>query len=473
MNMNDYHPLLAEYAKTGSEAAFRELTTRFMDLVFSTAVRLLDGDMDLARDAAQTVFIDLAKKAGSLPPDVMLGGWLHRHTIFVTSNLRRAEYRRQAREREAIAMMANDPNSETGMAQLAPVLDAAIDQLETEDRTAILLRFFEQRDYRAVGLAIGSSEEAARKRVDRALDKLHGLLQLKGVTLPVAALGTILAGEAVTAAPWGLATSVAGSALAGLGIAAKTTAPLWPRLLNSKLQYGLAIAMVGGMAGLVELHRQDQRDITATRALAEAQERQLAALHSQNDALAGQINVAPAGGKPDERDPSELLRLRGQLALLRKQMAEQANQQKTGYAELNQINDGLQWTNPGKFLPTHLLQNVGCATPAAAMQTYLWAMMNDETNAIKDLTMARAAKCIGAIAGGYQDYLGRGKGVFYNGIGSYPKEGLAGVCLSVIQPDNSEFNKYICLKQIDGEWRVFSDEWTPGKCLPDPKYNAD
>lgn len=94
MKTTDSQSLLAAYAKTGSEAAFRELLTRYVDLVYSTAVRLVENDADLAKDVTHTVFVDLARKAGYLPRDVMLGGWLHHHTVFVASTILRGERRR-------------------------------------------------------------------------------------------------------------------------------------------------------------------------------------------------------------------------------------------------------------------------------------------------------------------------------------------------------------------------------------------
>jgi DNA-directed RNA polymerase specialized sigma24 family protein len=70
--------LLAEYARNGSEPAFRELVARYLDLVYSTALRSVGGDTHLAEDVAQIVFVNLARKARWLPSDVLLGGWLHR-----------------------------------------------------------------------------------------------------------------------------------------------------------------------------------------------------------------------------------------------------------------------------------------------------------------------------------------------------------------------------------------------------------
>ena len=171
---------LAEYVQTGSDAAFRELVTRYVDLVYSTALRLVGGDTHRAEDVAQTVFVNLARLARTLPEDVKLGGWLHRDTCFAASTLVRGERRRQSRERQAAEMNALQNNSEADYSLVAPVLDEAINELEEADRTAVLLRFFEQRDFRSVGQALGSNEDAARMRVTRALVKLEDFLKRRG-----------------------------------------------------------------------------------------------------------------------------------------------------------------------------------------------------------------------------------------------------------------------------------------------------
>src|ERR1035437_9669098 len=129
LNMTDSGTLLAEYVKDGSEPAFRELVTRYVDLVYSAAVRLVEGDRHLAEDVAQTVFADLARLARSFPTGVMLGGWLHRHTCYVAATLLRGERRRRARERQAVEMNALQDHSEANLALLAPLLDEAINQL--------------------------------------------------------------------------------------------------------------------------------------------------------------------------------------------------------------------------------------------------------------------------------------------------------------------------------------------------------
>ncbi|HXJ58292.1 MAG TPA: sigma factor [Verrucomicrobiae bacterium] len=89
MSTTESQVLLLDYAQSGSETAFGELVSRYLNLVYSVALRRVSGDAHLAEDVAQTVFTDLARKGRSLPPDIMLGGWLHRHTCFVASTVMR------------------------------------------------------------------------------------------------------------------------------------------------------------------------------------------------------------------------------------------------------------------------------------------------------------------------------------------------------------------------------------------------
>ncbi len=254
--MTDSRQLLADYARNGSEEAFRELVTRYLSLVYSAAIRLVGGDAHLAQDVAQAVFVDLARKARTLPGDVRLGGWLHRDTCFVAAKTMRSERRRQSRERHAVEMNNLQDHSGSGLMQVAPILDEAINQLGAEDRTAILLRYFEQRDFRSVGAALGSNEDAARMRVNRALEKLHAVLMHRGVTLSVAALGTVLAAGAVTAAPAGLALTISSVALAGAAAGTGTPLALLKIMTMTNLKHGIgALVVVGVTTALVVQHQ--------------------------------------------------------------------------------------------------------------------------------------------------------------------------------------------------------------------------
>src|SRR5690242_13842288 len=317
--MTDCQRLLADYAENGSESAFRELVSRYLNLVYSVAVRLVDGDTHLAEDVAQIVFTDLARIARTLSKDVMLGGWLHRHTCFVAAKTMRSNRRRQFRERQAVEMNVQQDHSAANLSEVAPVLDEAINQLGAKDRAAILLRFFEQRDLRSVGEALGASENAAQKRVTHALEELRSMLKRRGLALSAAGLATALAGEAVTAAPPGLAVSIASAALTGAATAGGTGLTLLKLMTMTKLKAGIVAAVaVAGVATPLAMQHQTQ-----TRLRAENQ-----SLRQRVDDLAGENArlsnpAAPANSSQLSKDQlSELMKLRGEVGLLRRQTNE-------------------------------------------------------------------------------------------------------------------------------------------------------
>ncbi len=140
--MSDDAQLLRQFSREGSEPAFRELVERHLQLVNATARRIVAGDAHLAQDVTQIVFTDLARKAATLPDDVVLGGWLYRHTCYTAMKAIRAENRRRARERTAMEtnMLNEDAVRDEQWARLAPVLDDALNQLGEDDRDAIVLR---------------------------------------------------------------------------------------------------------------------------------------------------------------------------------------------------------------------------------------------------------------------------------------------------------------------------------------------
>jgi RNA polymerase sigma factor (sigma-70 family) len=257
--MTDSQTLFAEYVRTGSETAFRELVTRYVDLVYSTALRMVEGDTHRAEDVAQVVFVDLARAARTLSSEVMLGGWLHRHTCFVAAKTMRGERRRQSRERQAVEMNALQDNPGVNFSLVAPILDEAINELGEADRTAVLLRFFEQHDFHAVGEALGSNEDAARMRVTRALNKLQGLLKRRGVTTSAATLSVVLSANAVQAAPAGLAATLTSASLAGVAMGTGTTLALLKLMAVTKLQLGIICSLVVAVGTLVAIRHNTAR----------------------------------------------------------------------------------------------------------------------------------------------------------------------------------------------------------------------
>jgi RNA polymerase sigma factor (sigma-70 family) len=256
--MTETQTLLREYAEEGSERAFQELVERHIDLVYSTALRKVAGDSHCAADVTQMVFVRLSRQAGKLSREVRnFGGWLHRDACYVAAVLVRGEQRRRTRERQAVEMNSLHDEPDTNLTSVLPILDDAINELGDEDREAITLRFFEQQSFRAVGEIVGSSEDAARMRVNRALEKLHGLLRARGVAaVSVGALATILGTKAVSAAPIGLSASVVkgvgASATAGGGTssaAIRTIAKIWKPAVALPVGALMVILGVGIYAG--------------------------------------------------------------------------------------------------------------------------------------------------------------------------------------------------------------------------------
>src|SRR5712691_8534502 len=198
--MIDDLELLRAYAADGSDDAFRTVLERYVGLVYSAALRQVRNP-HLAEEVTQAVFVVLARKAASLRPGTVLAGWLFRTTRFVAARAVRDEQRRQRREHEDALMQTFQSSSavEPSWDELAPALDEALAQLGETDRVAILLRFFEKRELKEVGRVLGRSEDAAKKRVSRALDKLRSFFVRRGFVLSAATLAGVLAENAVQA----------------------------------------------------------------------------------------------------------------------------------------------------------------------------------------------------------------------------------------------------------------------------------
>jgi RNA polymerase sigma factor (sigma-70 family) len=222
MEVMEDHELLREYAQRQSDPAFAELVRRHVDLVYSTALRLV-GQSQLAEDVTQLVFIRLAQKARSIRPSVVLTGWLYRTTQFAARAALRSDWRR--RKRESLAMQFSDLNQspESSWEDVAPLLEEAMGRLRPADQDAVLLRFFGGKSLQDVGRVLGISDDTAQKRISRALGRLRELLARRGVAVPMAVLGTMLAAHTTHAAPVpfgsGLAASVGGAAGKSLGFA--------------------------------------------------------------------------------------------------------------------------------------------------------------------------------------------------------------------------------------------------------------
>ncbi len=216
--MMDDLELLQAYHATGSEEAFQTVVQRYVDLVYTAALRQV-RDPHFAEEITQAVFLVLARKSGSLHAGIVLAGWLFRTTRFVAARAVRDEQRRQRREREAIHMdpCSSTTDSDAGWDAIAPAIDEALAQLGEVDRLAILLRYFQKRDLKEIGLVLGTSQNATAKRISRALEKLRSFLIRRGAVLSVATLGSALLANAVQAAPASLSSATVTTVIASGG----------------------------------------------------------------------------------------------------------------------------------------------------------------------------------------------------------------------------------------------------------------
>lgn len=231
------HDLLRAYAHAGSQAAFATLVGRHLNLVYSVARRVTRSP-HLAEEVAQTVFADLARQAGTLGTEVPVVAWLHVVSRRKSVDAVRRESRRQLREEIAANLSASTmhpPNA--NWPEIEPLLDEAVESLPPADRTAILLRFFENKSLREVGAALGTSDDAAQKRVTRALEQLREALVRRGVAVTAAGLATNISANALLTAPAAL-----GGGIVAAAIGAASAAPIAAAGVASKLLLGLGTA---------------------------------------------------------------------------------------------------------------------------------------------------------------------------------------------------------------------------------------
>lgn len=196
--------LLSVYLGSGDQQAFTQLVQRYTNLVYSAALRQVN-DANLADDITQTVFVLLSRKAGALVGErTILSLWLLKTTRYVAMNAIKYASRRRKHERKAAEMKPEQTGADSSTSawqQVAPLLDDALDRLRTQDRAAVVLRFLQGKTHQEVGDILGLSEEAARKRITRALGTLRQHLSAKGVTVTAAALATALATSSAQAVP--------------------------------------------------------------------------------------------------------------------------------------------------------------------------------------------------------------------------------------------------------------------------------
>jgi RNA polymerase sigma factor (sigma-70 family) len=257
MTERDDIALLREFAAAGSETAFAALVERHVNLVYSTALRRT-GNPHAAQEIAQAVFIVLARKAKSLGAKTVLAGWLFQTARLTAANYLRGEIRRQRREQEAYMQSTlNEPETDAWR-QIAPLLDEAMGRLGERDRNAVVLRFLENKSLAEVGAALGASEDAAKMRVNRALERLRKIFTKRGVDSTAAIIAGAVSANSVHAAPTGLAATISATAVKGTAVAATVSSLVRGTLkimtyAKLKLAIGIsaAILLAGGVATVV------------------------------------------------------------------------------------------------------------------------------------------------------------------------------------------------------------------------------
>jgi len=317
--MRDDAQLLQDYHGRKSEAAFAELVGRHVDLVHSAALRLVHGDLHLAEDVTQDVFADLARKAGSLRGRQSLAGWLYTATRFAAAKKVRSEQRRRAREQETPAMeTTNSPDPDWD--RLQPHLEDAMHELSETDREAVLLRYFQKQPFKQIAATLRTNEDAARMRVDRALDKLRGLLESRGVQLSGVALSTAIAGQAVTAAPVALIATC--TAATGLATAAFALGGL--KLAGVLMATVVVTATITHVASIRQQDRLTERWVSLQERLVEASEQQ-EKLAIENTALEAAALLREQQLASLTHGAHEIHRLRGLVGEMRAKVDDLAN----------------------------------------------------------------------------------------------------------------------------------------------------
>jgi RNA polymerase sigma factor (sigma-70 family) len=303
--------LLQRFARDRAQDAFTELVKRHVNLVYSAALRQVRSPQ-LAEEIAQSVFADLARDAAKLKPDTVLVAWLHTVTRRMAVDVIRKESRRQLREHFAHEMnITNAPD--VSWQQIEPLLDEAVAELDETDRAAVLLRYFENKSLREVGATLGTSDDAAQKRVSRAVERLREFFAKRGVTVGAGGLVIVISANAVQAAPLGLATTI-------LAATSGITATVGMTMIHKILIAGFAVIAIG--SGIYSFHLQKQ-----TGALQQQQtslNEHIAQLNQERDEAKSQLAAMQRENGQRKKDRDELLRLRGEVGVLLRQRDELA-----------------------------------------------------------------------------------------------------------------------------------------------------
>jgi RNA polymerase sigma factor (sigma-70 family) len=474
MQSLDDMTLVREFATRQSEAAFETLVARHLNLVYSAALRQV-GNTHLAEEVTQAVFILLARKAGSLRDGNYLIGWLFKTTRYAALTQRRTSARRLRYETEAYMETLETPDKVAWL-HIAPLLDEALAKLNETDRRAVLLRYFEQRTLAEVGAALAMNEETARKRVTRALDKLHGWLMKRGVTFTATVLASAVATNAIKAAPAGMAAKIAAAAMLS-GTTFTTTA-----IIMTTLQ---KITVSAALAATVSVGIYEAKEAAKTRAELQSLQQQQAPLAEQirqlqadNESLSNRImTIGDSNTLNDERF-NELLKLRGEVGVQRARNDELAKLQDEILklrrdksileTEWNNVTNSSQIMR-GPYLNRDSWSDTGTTDPLNTLQSLLWALRENNENKAGELVVTNALNANLIHSKGFWDKV---KGVHIVNItyASNQQKAKIDTIIEQTEPNSSGVDtqspaaqNYLTtrqtihrwfLNQVDGQWQI-------------------
>ena len=348
-------------------------------MVYGAALRQLDGDSGLAAEVAQNVFITVVRKARSLAPKCTLAPWLHRAVRLAALSAMRAGDRRMKREREAMAMLEVEKGSEVAEWESVRLLiDEALNELNDADREAILLTYFSGQELAQVSRVCGCTENAARMRVSRALEKLRKHLAKRGVTSTANAVSECLRQQPRTVLPLGLAVSIAAASVSAATFTAAQGGIL-AFMTMTKTKVALTALIIGGVSIPFVMQRNAQETLA----------RENAALRQKVTDLE-QTKRTESRPSPDETEAArlraeqrELMRLRADVTALRQENralkdARPPSAPKTEMADAAPV-------SKAALVPKEVWTNVGFDTPERAFQSFLAVLTEGDPGKIPSL----------------------------------------------------------------------------------------
>jgi RNA polymerase sigma factor (sigma-70 family) len=376
--------LLEKFARENSQDAFGEIVRRHLNLVYSAALRQVRSP-PLAEEIAQSVFADLARQAGKLRPDTILATWLYGVTRRTAIDAIRKESRRQLREQIAVEM--NHMNATANeWTQIEPLLDDAMAALDETDRSAVLLRYFENKSLREVGEALGASEDAAQKRVSRAVDQLREFLSKRKVTIGASGLAVLISANAVQSAPVGLAAAISAAALAGTAISVPTAIATTKVIAMTALQKTLIATTVVVLtgAGIYEAHQAAQSR-GQTQTVQQQQADQIRQLQLERDDATNRLGGVLAENEQlkSDQDEDELLKLRGEVGTLRAQLAQSNADSERVRKQISSMKFDLPYMRRDEW------NDEGTRTPLDSLSTLLWTLKIKDENKLKQIVLQK------------------------------------------------------------------------------------